>query len=144
MAFKVKKETQRLMITVGGAATASYFINTFPLGDTLIGGLIGSMFGHPWIGAAVGALTPSRSETAPEAIAAAVADKIADDKTGAAAESAAMFPESLGVEAHIGDYTILARVYRDKATEAAANGRPTEAAGFMRMAEAAEAAEVDV
>lgn len=62
MAKRMKKKERNMLMTIGLAASAAYFIKTFPLGDTIIGGAIGAAFGNPLAGALVGAVVPSRKE----------------------------------------------------------------------------------
>ena len=49
-------------MTIGLAAGASYFLRTFPFGDTIIGAMIGAAFNHPIAGAVTGMLVPSKRE----------------------------------------------------------------------------------
>ena len=55
----LKRKQRNMLLAIAAAGTAAYFVNTFPGGDTVIGGLIGAAFGHPWAGAVTGLLVPS-------------------------------------------------------------------------------------
>jgi hypothetical protein len=55
----LKRKQTNMLLAIAAAGTAAYFVRTFPGGDTIIGGLIGAAFGHPWAGAVTGLLVPS-------------------------------------------------------------------------------------
>ncbi len=57
---KLKKKQKNILMTIALAGGTAYFVRTFPLGDSILGGVIGSAFGHPVIGAVTGLLVPSR------------------------------------------------------------------------------------
>jgi hypothetical protein len=58
MMLKKKERNKLLAITLAG--TAAYFVKSWPLGDTILGTLIGASFGHPVLGGLAGAVVPSR------------------------------------------------------------------------------------
>jgi len=58
----MKKKQKQMLTAIALAGSASYFLRTFPGGDTVIGAMIGAAFGHPLAGAVTGLLVPSRRE----------------------------------------------------------------------------------
>jgi len=126
--LRMKKDTQRMALTVAGAAGFAWLVNTFPGGDSLAGLVWGSALGHPWLGLATGAIVPNRASM--EQMRAQIANENAPPMA---------LPQTGQVEATLGEWTVLARYYREKATEASARGSDDAAREFMRQAEQADA-----
>jgi len=123
---KLSKKETRLAVTITGAAAFAFFVRTFPLGDSIVGGLIGSSMGLPWLGLAVGALTPSR--------------RSADEIVARSNRTPMVIPPKGRIGITVGDYTAIARYYREEAEKAAGAGRTEAARQAMAKAVQAEAA----
>lgn len=122
MARMMRKKTRNILITVGGAAGASWLVRTFRGGDSLMGLIWGSLWGNPLLGLVVGAVTPNR----------------VDGQTNNARRKFTV-PEGAEARIEIGDYAVLARMYRKQASDASATGNNDLAREYMAKAEAAEA-----
>jgi len=117
----MKKKTRNILITIGGAGAASWLLKTFPGGDSLVGLVWGSLWGNPLLGLVAGAVTPNR--------AAVKGNMMARIK----------LPNQAQAQISVGNYAVLARLYRQQAGDAAAQGRNDYARELMQQAEAADA-----
>ena len=133
--MKWDKKTQRMTLTVAGAAGFAWLVNSFPGADSLAGLVWGSALGHPWLGLVTGAIVPNR-QTADD-----IRRAIAAEKTPPAPMT---LPQSGSVQGTLGDWTILARYYREQATDASARGDAEAAREAMRLAEQADRMSPDV
>ena len=127
--IKWNKRTEGMVMTVAGAAGFAWLTNTFPGGDSLLGLVWGSLWGHPVLGLVTGAVVPNRQTTED------IRRAIEAEKTPL---TPATLPQSGSIQGTLGDWTILARYYRDQATEASARGDTTSARDAMRLAEQAD------